>query len=183
MTDLPTIDGGWQIIFADSPWRFAGNSAAKPGRNAIAHYPCMTIPELCAMPVREIVAKDALLLMWVTVPFVEKAFEVVNAWGFKRKSEVVWDKGKIGTGYWARNRHEMLWVCRRGRFPCDRPALFPTSVITETRREHSRKPEWPQQVVSERFPEMRKLELFARRYRAGWTTWGQHVGMFEGVVL
>ena len=57
MTDLPTVDGGFEIVFADPPWRFSGNSAAKPGRNAIAHYPCMTIPQLCAMPVREAVAE------------------------------------------------------------------------------------------------------------------------------
>ena len=180
---LPVTDGGWQVIFADPPWRFSGNSAAKPGRNAMGHYPCMTIQQLCDMPVKDIVAKDALLMMWVTVPFLEKAFDVVKAWGFRYKSEVVWDKGKIGTGYWARNQHELLWICRRGKFPCLRPALFPTSVVSETRREHSRKPEHPQFIVQERYPQARKLELFARRYRGGWTTWGEHVGMFDGVVV
>lgn len=183
MNCLPVIDGGWQVIAADPPWRFASNSKAKPGRNPMRHYDCMTIQQLCDLPVGQVAAKDALLLMWVTAPFVEQAFKVVAAWGFKRKSEIVWDKGMIGTGYWARNQHEPLWICRRGKFPCDKPALFPRSVIRERRREHSRKPEWPQEIVQGRFPEMRKLELFARRYRAGWTVHGDHVGMFDGVIV
>lgn len=102
-----------------------------------------------------------------------------GAWGFRAKSRLVWDKGRIGTGYWARNQHEPLIVATRGRFPCPRPALFPTSIIPGERREHSRKPEWVQDVVDARMPDARRIELFARRQREGWTCWGNDADRFD----
>lgn len=181
MTDLPTTDGGWQVIYADPPWRFASNSATKPGRNAIKHYDCMTVEEICAVPVKDIAAPAALLLMWVTVPFAHRADEVVRAWGFRTKSQIIWPKQRIGTGYWARNQHELVVIATRGRFPCPRPALFPTSIIPGAQREHSRKPEWVADQVDARLPGLRKLEMFARRQRAGWTVWGNDTEKFERV--
>ena len=181
MTDLPTTEGGFQIVLADPPWRFASNSAAKPGRNARRHYDCMTVEEIAALPVREIAAPASLLLMWITVPFVHRADEVVRAWGFRSKSQLVWAKQRIGTGYWARNQHEPLIVATRGGFPCPRPALFPTSIIPGTQREHSRKPEWVQDQVDARLPDMAKLEMFGRRQRDEWAVWGNDSDKFEAV--
>lgn len=176
---LPTTEGGWQIVVADPAWRFASNSKAKPGRNAMRHYDCMTVAEIAAMPIRYIVAQDALLLMWVTVPFSHMAYDVIEAWGFRPKSQLVWAKSRIATGYWARNQHELCIIARRGKFPCLRPALFPTSIIPGETREHSRKPEWVQDQIDARFPAAAKLELNARRQRAGWTVWGNETEKFE----
>jgi len=173
--------GPFDIILADPPWRFASNSAGKPGRNAIRHYDCLTVGEIAAMPVREIAAAQALLLLWVTVPFEHRANEVIEAWGFKAKSRIIWPKGRIGTGYWARNQHEPLIIATRGRFPCPRPALFPTSIIPGAQREHSRKPEWVQDQIDNRLPHCRKVELFGRRQRAGWTIWGNESDRFAEV--
>lgn len=178
---LPETNGGWQVVYADPAWRFASNSKANPGRNAMRHYECMTVEEIAAMPVSKVVADDALLLMWVTVPFSHRAYEVVDAWGFKPKSQLVWVKSRIATGYWARNQHEICIIARRGKFPCLRPALFPTSLIPGETREHSRKPEWVQDQVDMRFPLASKLELNARRERVGWTVWGNETTKFEGM--
>ncbi|OOY20864.1 hypothetical protein BMI86_10175 [Thioclava sp. DLFJ5-1] len=178
---LPLTFGGWQIIFADPPWRFASNSKAKPGRNAMRHYECMTFKELQALPVAEIAAPVSLLCMWVTVPFAEHGYQLSREWGFKPVSQLVWPKQRIATGYWARNRHEFIIIAKRGRFPCERPALFSDSVIPGDQRDHSRKPEWPQEQIDKRFPNMRKLELFARRPRAGWQVMGNETEKFEGI--
>lgn len=179
MIGLPA--GPFDIILADPPWRFASNSEAKPGRNARRHYDCMTVDQISAIPVEQIAAKNALLLMWVTVPFAHIADQVIRAWGFRSKSQLVWVKERIGTGYWARNQHEPLIIATRGRFPCPHPALFPTSIIPGAQREHSRKPEWPQETIDARLPEARKVEMFARRPRDGWTVWGNQSDKFEAV--
>lgn len=171
--------GPFDVILADPPWRFASNSAANPGRNVSRHYPTMTVEEICALPVASIAAPSALLLLWITVPLAHRAEEVVRAWGFRTKSQLVWVKDRIGTGYWARNQHEPLIVATRGRFPCPKPALFPSSVIPGVRREHSRKPEWPQEQIDRRLPDTRRLELFARRPREGWTVWGNETTKFD----
>ena len=173
--------GPFDVILADPPWAFASNSEAKPGRNARRHYPCMKVAEIAAMPVTDWAAKSALLLMWTTSPFLPDAIDVIRAWGFKYKSHIVWDKGRIGTGYWARSSHEPLLIATRGKFPCPKPALFPTSVIAAARRAHSRKPDDVHQIVDARIPDARKLELFARQERDGWEAWGNETDKFEAV--
>jgi len=176
------LGGPFDIVVADPPWRFKSNSAARPGKNALSHYDCMTLAEIKALPVREIAAKDALLLLWVTVPFLRLGLEVVDAWGFEYVSELSWSKDRIGTGFWARNRHEPVLICKRGKFPCPKPAPFPDSVIEGQQREHSRKPDRLHEMV-DAVPDwrgLRKLEMFAREQRPGWTAWGNETAKFGG---
>lgn len=180
MFDEITADGPFEVILADPPWRFTSNSEARPGRNARRHYPTMPLVEIIAMPVRAIAAQDALLFLWVTVPFADRGPEVMRAWGFRYVSQVVWIKDRIGTGYWARNRHELLMIGTRGGFACPKPALFPDSVILGGQREHSRKPDVVQNLIDARLGHRRRLELFARARRPGWTAFGNEVGKFEG---
>lgn len=168
-----------QIIVADPPWRFASNSQAKPGRNAMRHYPCMTDAEIADLPVRALAARDALLFLWTTAPMLPRSLAILDAWGFRYASQIVWIKDKIGTGFWARNQHEICIIARRGRFPCHRPAPFPTSVIRAPVREHSRKPEALQDRIDARWPDEPKLEMFGRRPRDGWQVWGNDTGKFD----
>ncbi|GGE24163.1 N6-adenosine-specific RNA methylase IME4 [Gemmobacter megaterium] len=167
--------GGFQIILADPPWNFAGNSKSKPGRNARRHYDTMPLADIEALPIRAMSAANALLLLWVTVPFAEHGFRVLRSWGFRYKSQLVWTKARNGTGYWARNRHEIVLIGRRGRFPCEMPALFPTSVIPGAQGRHSAKPDWIHEVIDARFPEASKVEIFARAPRPGWTAIGNQL--------
>ncbi|MAN99924.1 MT-A70 family methyltransferase [uncultured Roseovarius sp.] len=177
----PLDFGPFDIICADPAWRFASNSVARPGRNAMRHYPCMTVPEIAALPVRDWAARDALCFMWVTVPHLVGGLDVMRAWGFRYVSQIVWVKSRIATGYWARNRHELVLIGKRGKFPCPRPAPFSDSVIEAPTREHSRKPEALQEAIDAAWPEAARLEMFARRARVGWTAWGNQVGKFEAV--
>lgn len=172
------MTGSYDIIAADPPWKFASNSAARPGRNAMRHYPCMTDAEICALPVADWAARDALLLMWTTAPMLERSLAVPKAWGFRYVSQLVWVKDRVGTGFWVRNRHELVLVCRRGGFACPRPAPFADSVLSGGQREHSRKPDDLQDIVDRVWPGLRKLEMFARRERAGWSSWGNDTGRF-----
>jgi N6-adenosine-specific RNA methylase IME4 len=172
---------GFSVIYADPPWAFAANSEAKPGKGARRHYQTMKTPEIAALPVRALAAKDSLCLMWATAPMIEDALRVMRAWHFTYKSMLVWPKNKIATGYWARNAHEIVLIGRRGRFPCDAPALFPTSIIPGKVREHSRKPDWVAEIVQDRHPDLPKLELFARAPRPGWMVLGNQTDKFEVV--
>lgn len=176
--DFPS--GPFDIIYADPAWRFASNSDAKPGRNARRHYDCMTLGDIAAMPVLSIAARPAALFLWATVPMLPHALNVMDDWGFRYVSQMVWVKPSIGTGFWCRNRHELLLIGKHGQFPVGRPAPFPDSVIEAPKREHSRKPDQVHTLIEAAFPEARKIELFARTQRPGWTAWGSEVGKFEG---
>ncbi len=173
-------EGPYDIICADPPWRFRSNSKARPGRNAWRHYPVMNNDEIAAMPITDMVGKDALLFMWATVPHLPECIDVLTSWGFQYKSSMVWVKQRIGTGYWVRNRHEYVLVGRRGKFACPSPAPFNDSILDGAQREHSRKPESLQKRIEEVWPETKKIELFARAERQGWDTWGNEVGHFGG---
>lgn len=169
---------GFDICVADPPWKFTSNSQAKPGKNAMGHYPCMTVTDICDLPVREMMAEDALLLLWTTAPFLEASFRVVDAWGFKYKTNLVWDKERPATGFWVRGEHEHVLICRRGKFPTPDTSHRRRSVIRGGRREHSRKPDDLQDWVDAAWPDARKVELFARQTRPGWTAWGNETGKF-----
>lgn len=173
------LDGPFDVILADPPWRFTSNSAAKPGRNARGHYDCLKLDEIAALPVRDIAAPASMLLLWTTVPFAELAFKVVNAWGYKYKSQIAWDKQRKGTGFWARNEHELLYICTRGGFPCPKPAPFNYSLIRGQLREHSRKPDQIYSDVEAAFPGTRKLEMFSRQTREGWSVFGNESTKFD----
>jgi N6-adenosine-specific RNA methylase IME4 len=171
--------GPFDIIVMDPPWHFASNSAAKPGRNARRHYPTMRDDELRALGVADLAARTCLLFMWCTAPMLRRAIDIPESWGFRYLTERVWIKQRLATGYWVRGRHEPCLLYKRGRFPCPRPAPF-VSLIEGAQREHSRKPEVLQDEIDRLWPEARKLEMFARRARPGWTAWGNDTGKFDG---
>jgi N6-adenosine-specific RNA methylase IME4 len=177
LTDLTRES--YDVILADPPWKFASNSKAKPGRNALRHYECMTPGDIAGMPVKDIAAKDSVLFMWVTVPFLDAGIRVMGEWGFKYKSNMVWVKGRVGMGYWARNRHEHVLIGRRGKFPAPHPSKRRDSVIEGQQREHSRKPDALHEYIEECWPGAFRLELFARQRREGWDAWGNETEKFN----
>lgn len=166
----------YDIIVTDPPWKFSSNSEAKPGRNAMRHYPCVADEKLAAMPLQKLLKPDALVFVWTTVPMLVRSLKIVDAWGLKYVSEIVWVKDKIGTGFWVRNRHEIIMVCKRGKFLCPKPAPFADSVIEAPRGKHSEKPEALQDMIDKVWPDAAKLEMFARRPREGWSVWGNQSG-------
>jgi ParB-like chromosome segregation protein Spo0J len=94
---------------------------------------------------------------------------------------IVWVKDKIGLGYFVRNQHELLLVATRGDMPSPSPGNRPPSVITAPRREHSRKPDEAYELIERMYPELPKLELFARQQRPGWAAWGNETSKFGEV--
>ena len=88
-------------------------------RAADNHYPTMTLAKIKAIEPPS--AKDCALFLWATVPMLPDALDTMAAWGFKYKSHWVWIKQKDGTGYWSRNRHELLLIGTRGSIPAPSP--------------------------------------------------------------
>src|SRR3954453_23692915 len=76
----------YKVIYADPPWTFSTYSKKGKGRSPEAYYDCMTLADIMALPVGEWAAKDSVLLLWATDPLLEKAFEVIRAWGFTYKT-------------------------------------------------------------------------------------------------
>lgn len=182
MLDLPA--GPFSVILADPPWTFRTYSAKGEGKSPSRHYSCMTMDDICAMPVRDVVAKDAALFLWCTWPTIFEARRVIEAWGFKY-SGLAWEwlkynsktgKYAFGGGYGTRKNLEPCLLARRGK-----PALKDRSVrdfIIAPRREHSRKPDEQYERIH-RMYDGPSLELFARQAGPGWTAWGNQIDKFK----
>jgi N6-adenosine-specific RNA methylase IME4 len=164
----------YQIILADPPWKFkVYDETTGSSRAASNHYDVMDTAAICRLPVKDFAARDAALYLWTTAPFLQIAFDVMRAWGFPYSTNAVWTKDKLGTGFWFRSQHELLLVGKRGKFRAPAPAHRPPSVIQAPRREHSRKPDELYAIIERAYPDLPKIELFARHARPGWMAWGQ----------
>jgi N6-adenosine-specific RNA methylase IME4 len=192
----PDQPGAYRVIYADPPWSFSTYSRKGKGRSAEAHYDCMSLTDIKALPVAEWAAPDCVLLLWVTDPLLDKALDVIRAWGFTYKTVgFCWaklnksaphsDNGLdserdffTGLGFWTRANPELCLLATRGR--PSRRSRGVRKLIVSPRREHSRKPEEAYQRI-EALCEGPYLELFARRHRPGWDAWGnQSDGFAEG---
>jgi N6-adenosine-specific RNA methylase IME4 len=158
------------VILADPEWKFETYSAkGKLETSAENHYTTSTIDEIKARDVPSIAAADCVLWLWATAPMLPQAIEVMQAWGFDYKSQVIWKKDKGGTGYWFINWHELLLVGTRGKIPAPAQGDQWPSVIEAARGKHSEKPETFYELIEAYYPNIPKIELNAR---SGWDSWG-----------
>jgi len=163
--------GSFGVIYADPPWRFEPYSRdTGMDRAADNHYPTMDVEAICRMEVPA--ADDCALFLWATAPMLPEALAVMFAWGFEYKSQIIWAKDRIGTGYWARNKHEILLIGTKGSIPAPAPGTQPESVIVAPVGVHSAKPELFAEMIERLFPNLPKIEMFARTSRPGWQGWG-----------
>jgi N6-adenosine-specific RNA methylase IME4/predicted XRE-type DNA-binding protein len=162
------------VIVADPEWRFEPYSRETGmDRAADNHYPTSVTEIIAERDVPSIAADDCVLFLWATVPMLRDALRVMEAWGFDYKSHAIWDKVHIGTGYWFRNRHELLLVGTRGDIPAPAMGDQFASVMTIARKEHSAKPECFLEMIEQYFPNVPKIELNRRGPpRPGWDAWG-----------
>lgn len=164
--------GKFRVLYADPPWKYGDSREALDGTTgASAHYPTMSIAQLCDMPITDSVADDAVLFLWVTSPLLFECAPVIKAWGFTYKTSFVWDKIKHNMGHYNSVRHEFLLVCTRGSCTPDVSKLF-DSVQSIERTKHSEKPEVFREIIETLYPHGSRLELFARKKVEGWDAYG-----------
>lgn len=163
----------FSIIYADPPWKY--DFAQSDSRAIETHYPSMDMTELCALPVNDLAGDDSVLFLWVTAPKLREGLQLISAWGFSYRTGAVWVKDKIGMGYYFRSQHEHLLVGTRGNPRLPDPSKRPSSVIESPRTKHSEKPVRVYELIESMYPGFKKIELFARQARKGWTAWGNKV--------
>jgi N6-adenosine-specific RNA methylase IME4 len=179
----PDRPGEYRVIYADPPWSFATYSRKGKGRSAEAHYDCLSLADIKALPVGEWAAPDCVLLLWTTDPLLDKAMDVIRAWGFTFKTVgFYWAKLNkshrllyserdffTGLGFWTRANPELCLLATTGH--PQRRSRAVRKLIVSPRREHSRKPEEAYQRI-EALCDGPYLEIFSRARRPGWDAWG-----------
>ncbi len=158
------------VIMADPPWARTTWSEAGKSRDPANHYPTMGEHKIVMLPPPA--AADCVLFLWTTGEHHAQAMRLIEAWGFAYKSQIIWRKPKISTGYWVRTRHETLLIATKGSPVAPAPGEQPESVVDADVGEHSEKPDVFDELVERLWPNTPKLEMYARRARPGWDVWG-----------
>jgi N6-adenosine-specific RNA methylase IME4 len=167
----------YAVIVADPEWQFEfWPEKGLTNSSADNHYRTSALDKIKARDVPSIAADDCVLFLWATVPMLPHALEVMAAWGFAYKSLLVWVKNKAGTGYWFRNKNELLLVGTKGNIPAPADGTQSDSVLIADVGKHSAKPEQALEIIERYYPNVPKIELNRRGApRPGWDAWGDEV--------
>lgn len=177
----------FQTILADPPWQFQNRTGKMaPEHKRLSRYPTMTLDEICDLPVEAIAGEPAHLYLWVPNAMLPEGLKVMEHWGFRYKSNIIWYKirkdggpDRRGVGFYFRNVTEVLLFGVRGKNARTlAPGRSQENIISSRKREHSRKPDEQYDLI-ERCSFGKRLELFARGPRRGWTVWGNQSRTYE----
>jgi N6-adenosine-specific RNA methylase IME4 len=170
----------FRTVLADPPWQFQNKTGkVAPEHRRLSRYSTLTLADIKALPIERIVDTPAHLYLWVPNALLPEGLEVMKAWGFLYRSNIVWHKIRKdggsdgrGVGFYYRNVTELILFGVKGKnartLP---PARSKVNIIQTRKREHSRKPDEQYPIIESCSPGPR-LELFARGVRRGWSVWG-----------
>ena len=170
----------YRTIYADPPWQFQNRTGkVAPEHKRLSRYETMSLDDIKALPVGELAEEKSHLYLWVPNALLPSGLEVLAAWGFEYKANIVWEKVRHdgqpdgrGVGFYFRNVTELLLFGVRGdNNRTLAPGRSQVNLIRTIKREHSRKPDEIVPIIEACSPGP-YLELFARGDRPGWAMWG-----------
>lgn len=170
----------FRTLLVDPPWRFQNRTGKMaPEHRRLSRYHTLSNEEIAALPVSSIVADTAHLYLWVPNALLPEGLQIMSAWGFKYKTNIVWHKIRKdggsdgrGVGFYFRNVTEILLFGVRGKNARTlQPGRTQVNMIQTRKREHSRKPDEQYSIIEACSPGP-YCELFARGTRHKWAIWG-----------
>ena len=169
---LPKLES--QVIYADPPWAFSNSGF---DQSAAQIYSTMPTDEICkyadktGKTIQKLASeKRSVLFLWVPASLIPDGLDVVKAWGFSYKTQMIWAKDKSpGMGWWVKTKHEVLFIASKGEKL--HPAIKYDSLFEAPARKHSQKPEKVYTMIEAMYTGP-YIELFARNKREGWEGWG-----------
>ena len=178
--DIPK--GGYQVIYADPAWKFSNKKTGGSMKSGAANqYDVMTLDDMKLLPVKDIAADNAILVMWYVGAMPQEAIDLVNSWGFtlKNMNGFLWNKLTVkglpffGMGFYTRAGSESAIIATKGKFkPTSRSIR---AVISAVVGKHSEKPNEFRQAIVELCGDVPRLEMFARKPADGWHSWGNEL--------
>ena len=182
INDFQSFTAGkkYKTIYADPPWQFQNRTGkVAPEHKRLNRYETMTLSDIKSLPVKEAADEKSHLYLWVPNALLPDGLEVMKAWGFEYKTNIIWEKVRHdgypdgrGVGFYFRNVTEILLFGIRGdKNRTLDPARSQVNLIRPVQREHSRKPDEIVPIIEACSPGP-YLEMFARGKRDGWDMWG-----------
>ena len=170
----------YKTIYADPPWQFSNRTGKMaPEHKRLNRYSTMKLNDIKKLPVSDVADEKSHLYLWVPNALLPEGLEVMKAWGFEYKTNLIWEKVRKdgmpdgrGVGFYFRNVTEIVLFGIKGdNNRTLQPGRSQVNLLRSMKREHSRKPdEWIDLI--ERCSPGPYLELFARGDRKNWDMWG-----------
>lgn len=184
LKEIPLQNYG--VVLADPPWQFQNRTGkVAPEHKRLARYGTMTLDDIKALPIKQVTAKQSHLYLWIPNALLREGLEVMTAWGFEYKTNLVWQKVRKdgepdgrGVGFYFRNTTELILFGVRGKLRTLQPGRSQVNVLKTRKREHSRKPDELYEIIEACSPAP-YLELFARGGRPGWHNWGNQAEDYQ----
>jgi len=177
ISEIQQID--YSTILADPPWRFKNRTGKMaPEHKRLSRYPTLPLDEIKEIPVHLVANKNSHLYLWVPNALLKEGLEVMEAWGFKYKTNIIWHKIRKdggpdgrGVGFYFRNTTEIVLFGTRGELRTLQPGRTQVNIIRTQKQEHSRKPDELYDIIENCSPGP-YLEIFARGKRQNWDVFG-----------
>jgi N6-adenosine-specific RNA methylase IME4 len=184
-----SISGKYGTILIDPPWRFANRTGkVGPEHKRLHRYETLSFEEIADLPVPELSLPKSHLYLWSPNALLLEALNIMKAWGFTYKTNIVWYKVRKdggpdgrGVGFYFRNVTELLLFGVKGHLRTLAPGRRQVNIVISRKQEHSRKPERIYPIIEACSPGP-YLELFARERTNGWTQWGDELGTYKAPV-
>ena len=170
----------YKTIYADPPWQFQNRTGkVAPEHKRLNRYPTMKLEDLMKLPVGDVADEKSHLYLWVPNALLPEGLQVMEAWGFEYKTNLIWEKTRKdgepdgrGVGFYFRNVTEILLFGIKGeKNRTLDPGRSQVNLIRAMKKEHSRKPEEFIDLI-EKCSNAPYLEVFARGNRDSWDMWG-----------
>ena len=176
----------YATILADPPWQFQNRTGKMaPEHKRLMRYTTMKLQEIKDLPISLLAQDKAHLYLWVPNALLQEGLEVMKAWGFTYKTNIIWHKIRKdgepdgrGVGFYFRNTTEILLFGIKGSMRTLDPGRSQVNIIKSMKQEHSRKPEAQYELIEKCSPGP-YLELFARGGHKGWATWGDQADDYQ----
>ncbi len=186
MMEFEGLTGQFSTILIDPPWRFSNRTGkVAPEHKRLHRYETMSADEIASLPIPDFADEKSHLYLWCPNALLLEGLQIMKAWGFTYKTNLVWYKVRKdggpdgrGVGFYFRNVTELVLFGIKGKMRTLQPGRRQVNVISTRKREHSRKPDEMYDVIEACSPGP-FLELFARHRREGWEQWGDQVDSYE----
>ena len=108
-------------ILADPPWQFQNRTGKiAPEHHRLTRYATMAVEDIASLPVAALAADTSHLYLWVPNALLPGGLQVMAAWGFQYKANIVWHKVRKdggsdgrGVGFYFRNVTEIFCLVSR----------------------------------------------------------------------
>lgn len=170
----------YDLIYADPPWKQmkGGKKNVRPKSSGEQlDYPVCSLEEITEhlKTIINHTGENSILFLWTIDKYLFEAQQIAESLGYKLHARMIWNKVTgIPAAFTVRYGHEYLLYMYKGKLT---PVLKEErgkihTVFTEQVKKHSQKPEAAYRIIERLYPDLKKIEMYARNQRDGWDCWG-----------